>query len=214
MNGPLQNAVIEITEEVKTTKSKYGLVKKIKGKNIKTGQTNTYTLYDKKADGNASKTWTDYPGIGATVSIGFATKEGTPYTQRIIRNFDLDIGNGVKNRVAQSPAPVQNSSVRSNSYVTEPFTESGEDFNRRLGVQDHVNVLLSNPTVYDGSNKVDVLIKLAIEIEDEVNKQLNPSKLRQAVQKHAPSVASPDLPVIQQDEGPSYRMMICRRSNS
>jgi hypothetical protein len=44
------------------------------------------------------------------------------------------------------------------------------------------------------------LVKEAIAIEDEAEKQLNPSPLRQAVQAHAPSVLDEDLPVIQQEE--------------
>ena len=42
----------------------------------------------------------------------------------------------------------------------------------------------------------------AIASEDEAEKQLNPSALREAVPRHAPKVVLPDedLPVIQQEE--------------
>ena len=46
---------------------------------------------------------------------------------------------------------------------------------------------------------ITTIVKWAIQIEDEAEKQLNPSSFRQAVQRHAPQVAE-DLPVIQQEE--------------
>lgn len=66
------------------------------------------------------------------------------------------------------------------------------------------NALLSNPSYYasDVSPDITALIREAIAIEDEAEKQLNPSALRQAVQRYAPKVILPeeDLPVTQQDE--------------
>jgi hypothetical protein len=40
-------------------------------------------------------------------------------------------------------------------------------------------------------------VKEAIAIEDEAEKQINPSKFRQAVQDKAPQVVEDELPVIQ-----------------
>lgn len=46
--------------------------------------------------------------VGDTVQVGFAEKsgqmeDGTPYTSRIVRNFDKDLGNGRKNYQANQP---------------------------------------------------------------------------------------------------------------
>lgn len=84
---------------------------------------------------------------------------------------------------------------------------SSDAFGRRLGVQGHINALLSNPTICDwnidgpivAKEFVPKVIRLAIQIEDEAEKQLNPSPLREAVTRHAPSVVD-ELPVIQVDE--------------
>ena len=66
--------------------------------------------------------------------------------------------------------------------------------------------LLSNPNYYGTDIPVEIesVVAEAIAIEDEAEKQLNPSPLRQAVSKHVPSVMEPesatyhgDLPMIQ-----------------
>jgi len=81
---------------------------------------------------------------------------------------------------------------------------SSDAFGRRLGIQGHINALLSNPNYYGADNGMAILdvVREAIAIEDEAEKQLNPSLLRQAVTRHAPKVVLPEeeLPVIQQDD--------------
>jgi hypothetical protein len=76
------------------------------------------------------------------------------------------------------------------------FKQEKEAFGRRLGVQGHINALPSNPVVYtareDGIDYL-TLVHLALKIEDEAEKQLNPSAFRQQVQKVAPSVVAPDI---------------------
>jgi hypothetical protein len=106
-NAPLLNATIEIVE-MSDKKGQYGLIKKIKGRNIESGQTNTYTVYDKKKDGSISAAWSQLASItiGDTVQVGYAEQQGTkddgsPYTSRIVRNFNKDIGNGVRQYQSQ-----------------------------------------------------------------------------------------------------------------
>lgn len=101
-NAPLLNATIEIVE-MSDKRGKFGLIKKIKGKDIESGQTNTYTVYDKKKDGSISAAWSQLQTItiGDTVSVGYTEQQGqmddgTPFTSRIVRNFNKDIGNGVR----------------------------------------------------------------------------------------------------------------------
>ena len=98
----LLNATIEVME-MSDKKGQYGFIKKIKGKNIETGQANTYTVYDKKKDGTTSTAWSQLSeiNVGDTVQVGYAEQkgtmqDGTPYTSRIVRNFNKDIGNGVR----------------------------------------------------------------------------------------------------------------------
>ena len=60
---------------------------------------------------------------------------------------------------------------------------------------------MSNSAVATSHSTAEI-VAWAIKIEDEINKQLNPSKFRQTVQATAPKVVVPeeDLPSIQQDE--------------
>lgn len=100
-------------------------------------------------------------------------QDGTPYTQRIIRSIDLDIGNGMANATAQG----KSSNLEANRGQSERFTDA---FGRRLGVQGHINALLSNNSIIDqfeGIKAEDIagVVRLAIAIEDEAERQLNPS---------------------------------------
>jgi hypothetical protein len=114
MNTPLLNATIEIVE-MSDKKGQYGLIKKIKGKDIESGQTNTYTVYDKKKDGSISAAWSQIQSItvGDTVQVGYAEQQGTmddgkPFTSRIVRNFNKDIGNGVRQYQSSQPTKSPN----------------------------------------------------------------------------------------------------------
>lgn len=224
----LFNAFIEITEEGKTSKGQYGLIKKIKGKDIETGQTNTYTIYETKQDGSISEAWKTYNNgalLGQTVAVGFATKEGTlqdgtPFTQRIIRSIDLDIGNGMKNArtlnttntPSQSHSPVsganRGATAQSEGFKSFPFksqdpNESQKQFGRRLAIQGHINALLSNPSMVMPTSDLQFdwsrIVKLAIQIEDEAEKQINPS-VTTGYDKWKQSAPKEDLPTIQVEE--------------
>src|SRR5215216_6214086 len=90
----LINATIEILE-MTDKKGQFGMIRKIKGKNLETNQTNLYTVYDKKKDGSTSTAWTQLQDIqvGETVSVGYVEQagtmqDGTPFTSRIVRAFD------------------------------------------------------------------------------------------------------------------------------
>jgi hypothetical protein len=119
------------------------------------------------------------------------------YTDRFI--VGLREANGAP---ARSAMPQPKTLVSAANLTSQK--ESGDAFSRRLGVQGHINALLSNPSYYDPNNAptIALLVKEAIAIEDEAEKQLNPSAFRQAVQVRAPKVVEPELPVITQDDQP------------
>jgi hypothetical protein len=52
------------------------------------------------------------------------------------------------------------------------------------------------PLEFDAKNVFPAIVRLAIQIEDEAEKQLNPSAFRQTVKRVAPQVVE-ELPVIQ-----------------
>lgn len=197
----LINVVIKIQEIIKKS-GQYGQIAKIKG-----DDNHTYTVYEQKKDGSTSVAWElmDSLGIGDSVQVAYAEKEGEyegkKYISRIVRNFDFDIGNGVQNaQMNNQPSPAQTTpSVANNASQSE----SRDEFSRRLGIQGHINALLSNPNYYnpDNSPTIALLVKEAIAVEDEAEKQLNPSSFRQAVQAKAPHIVDDELPVIQQGEG-------------
>src|ERR1044071_274353 len=203
----LINATIEIVE-MSDKRGQYGLIKKIKGKNIETGQTNTYTVYDKKKDGSISAAWSQLQDIqvGETVSVGYAEQQGqmqdgTPFTSRIVRNFDKDLGNGRKNYTQHNPAPQTETPRTGQNNASSGLSQA--EFSRRLGIQGHLNALLSNPSIYPHINNYPhtyyPIIEIAIEIEDELEKQLNPSPVRKALEKTNPNFFKQELPTILQD---------------
>lgn len=98
--------------------------------------------------------------------------------------------------------PTQVSQTEKSSNGEAPRSSQGqssEAFGRRLAIQGHINALLSNPAYYyEQGASVQSLVAEAIAIEDEAEKQISPSKFRQAVQAKAPNVVSPeDEPTIQ-----------------
>jgi hypothetical protein len=140
-------------------------------------------------------------GTGSTVMVGY-----------VIDEYDAEI-NGMSKRVQSKKiigfreAGTQSGQTAIAGRGEAPTRSQGHStnaFGRRLGVQGHINALLSNPSFYSDKPEITIadLVKEAIAIEDEAEKQLNPSALREAVQRHAPKVILPDeeLPVIQQDE--------------
>jgi hypothetical protein len=142
--------------------------------------------------------------IGDSCYIGFTEEqksftnqkgENITYTDRFI------LGLREANGIPATSAPSQPQTTRSVSNPA-PQKEPSDTFSRRLGIQGHINALLSNPSYFDPNNAptIALLVKEAIAIEDEAEKQLNPSAFRQAVQAYAPQIIEPELPVIQQDE--------------
>ena len=205
---PLINATIEI-QEMSDKLGKFGPIKKIKGKNIETGQTNTYTVYKSKQDGTDSAAWTQLQslGVGAVVSLGYAEQpgkmpDGTSYTSRIVRNFDLDLGNGRKNYVQHNPPPQQESPRTGQNTHSSGLSQA--EFSRRLGIQGHLNALLSNPNVYPAS-KPDIVLSAAILFEDQLEELLRPKsniKVNSAEVQNVLNNPNPDLVDQAYDEPP------------
>src|SRR5690349_4878813 len=169
----LLNCTIEI-QEMSDKAGKFGPIKKIKGKNIETGQTNTYTVYKSKQDGSDTAAWTQLPSIQVmdTVSVGYVEQpgkmtDGTPFTSRIVRAFDKTIGEGRKQYVQHNPAPQAQSTPQRANNASQGLSQA--EFSRRLGIQGHLNALLSNPSFY-AKPELD-LIEKAIRIEDELEKR-------------------------------------------
>src|SRR2546423_6471035 len=144
----LINATISIVE-MSDKRGQYGLIKKIKGKNLETGQTNTYTVHQTKKDGGFTVAWEQLSGIsiGDTVSVGYAEQsgtmqDGTPFTSRIIRNFDKTVGEGRKQYIQHNPAPQAQSPRINDSGASQ--RESSEAFGKRLAIHGMVNGLLAS----------------------------------------------------------------------
>lgn len=156
-----------------------------------------FSFFKKKKDGNLSAVAEQFRDMGldegSTARIGYVIetyqdKKGVTRESHKIINFQET------NETPDQTAPQAKTSNSESPVASERLSEA--EFSRRLGVQGHVNALLSNPNML--SMKDDVvttntsIVRLAIAIEDEINRQLNPSKLRQAVEKHAPQVAYPE----------------------
>jgi hypothetical protein len=191
MNNDLIMKAITLSGEEKKVLSNGSTVVKIKDE-----KGLSYSFFMKKQDGSISKAYEGYQNfqLGDTVEIHLSEQEksyeGKPYTLRNIAFFGDKVS-------GSAPVESPRGEASSASQVA-----SGDAFGRRLGIQGHINALLSNPGVYGMQAKgmrIDNIVSLAIEIEDEAEKQLNPSAFRQVVQKHAPQVAE-ELPVIQQGE--------------
>ena len=172
----LLNATIEIVEMTDKA-GQYGLIKKIKGKNIESGQTNTSTVYDKKKDGSTSTAWTQLQSImvGETVTVGYAEQQGTmpdgkPFTSRIVRNIDKDMGAGMSNYLEHTKTAPQPEKPRTGQNIASQ-RESGEAFGKRLAINGFVNSMLaSGKTPLEVEQHLEELLSL----EDEIEKALNP----------------------------------------
>ena len=111
-----------------------------------------------------------------------------------------------KNLKGIYPAEGSQTAPQAKSSNTGQSVRSGEvsrdEFSRRLGIQGHLNALLSNPNLYGGKDILgySVIVGLAIQIEDELEKQLNPSPVRKALEKTNPNFFKQELPTIQQDD--------------
>jgi hypothetical protein len=188
MDNKLINQVIQLSSKEEKL-GKFGPMAKIKDE-----KGLTYNVYKLKKDGTVSVAWEQLQGLntGEMTQISFAEEivnhpEHGTYTSRIARAFNPDIGNGMVNSSAQEKS--------SNVGHSGSFQGHSDAFSRRLGVQGHINALLSNPSYYPISNDADLvpiasLIKEAIAIEDEAEKQLSSSL----------EDANLNLPVIQQGD--------------
>lgn len=179
---------------------------------ITDSQKNKYYFFQKNKDKNTGQpvdcdVYQSFTGmnlkIGDTCNIGF-TEEAKSFTNQkgeLINYTDRFIlGLREANGAVPSSAPSQPQTPRTVANPA-PQRESSDAFSRRLGIQGHINALLSNHEVVAGlvlSNEVvKTVVQLAIQIEDEAEKQLNPSAFRQAIQAYAPQVVEPELPTIQ-----------------
>lgn len=192
MNNDLIMKAITLSGEEKKVTQNGSTIIKIKDENGL-----TYSFFMKKQDGSDSKAYEGYKNfqLGDTVEIHYSeqqrtTQDGKPYTARNVAFFGEKVSGS---HPAESPHGEASSASQGHS---------SDAFGRRLAVQGHLNALLSNPKVFtstEDSVSVPNVVRWAIQVEDEAERQLNPSAFRQAVQKHAPQVVE-DLPVIQQGE--------------
>src|ERR1051326_5831195 len=212
-NTPLTNAVIHLTEESGKSKGQYGLILKLKGRDVQTGKTNTYTIYELKQDGSISAAWAAYNSgelLGQTVQVGYATKtgtlqDGTPFTQRIIRTIDIDVGNGVANKVAQEPQQAESfnlgHSVASGGPLKDDALWERQAYEKCCSLWAAADMQKGVPI-----ENIDAVIvgghywKLFQVIKAEGAKRFSP--LRQVVEKLAPKVVIPeeDSPVLSDEE--------------
>jgi hypothetical protein len=152
-----------------------------------------FNFFKKKKDGELSSPAAQFNDMrldeGSTVKIGYVIdtyqdKNGVTRESKKIINFQETndtpsqtsrtekTSNGGANRASQGPSR----------------GESQDAFSRRLGIQGHINALLSNPNViknrYLRPGDVPIIIETAIQIEDEAERQLNsvaePKTLRAA----------------------------------
>jgi hypothetical protein len=200
----LLNATIEI-QEMSDKKGQYGLIKKIKGKNLETGQTNTYTVYDKKKDGSTSTAWTQLQDIqvGDTVSVGYAEQsgtmqDGTPFTSRIVRAFDKTIGEGRKQYIQHNGAPLagkpsQKANIASSGQSDDYWDKKAYKqclWNYWLnGKRNGVDI---NSKLFPG--EVDLVWEVFKQIENDAEKRFNPSPARAALERTNPNFFKDDLP--------------------
>lgn len=206
-NTPLINATIELVE-MSNKKGQNGLIKKIKGKNIETGQTNTYTIYQTKADGSTSVAWNQLENInvGDTVQVGYAEKQGTmqdgtPFTSRIVRSLNPDIGNGHRQYVGSQSTKSPN--LGQNNASSEPYKERNwerEAYEKCCSIWSAAHIQAGDINAATSALENGWYLKLFQAIKQSGEKNFEPSKFRQIVQEKAPRVIEPDLPTIQQDE--------------
>lgn len=170
-----------------TTKNKYYFFQKNKDKT--TGQPVDCDVYLSYTGMNLK--------IGDACSIGFTEEqksftnqkgENVNYTDRFI--LGLREANGVVVTSIQSQ-PKTSHNAPNNALQKE----SNDAFSRRLGIQGHINALLSNPEYVNNQIQlnIDGLVQFAIEIEDVAEKLINPSPFRQTVQAKAPKIVEPPV---------------------
>jgi hypothetical protein len=139
-------------------------------------------------------------GIGSTVEVAYVEQEkeyeGKPYTARIVRNINEDIGNGVKNH-------------RQQTQQTIPIKQE-DNFGLRLAIHGMVNGLLAGGcTPAEVSSLLPELFGLEEDIEMRLSKPASLNVAEAKIKKANPqafSDGSPvpeELPTIQVDEDTS-----------
>jgi hypothetical protein len=198
MDNQIQNKVIVITS-VETKDSKIALIDQ-DGKK--------FNFFTTKRDGGDTSAYAQYKTMelkkGDTVQIGYVEEEFTTRDGQTARTKKIISFRETNEQPSQSSPSTEKPSHEAPRASQGPSSNDSQYvFGRRLGVQGHINALLSNPNVYNseglGQIHFSKVVELAIEIEDEAEKQLNPSPLRQAVNKFAPSVVAPDIAEMAQD---------------
>jgi hypothetical protein len=132
-----------------------------------------FAFFKKKKDGELSSPAAQFRDMGldegSTVKIGYVIetyedKTGVTRESHKIINFQ---------ETNDSPSEESPSSktVRAEGHGAAG-DESKAAFGRRLGIQGHINALLSNPNVYKEVS-IGVIVTTAIQIEDEAERQIN-----------------------------------------
>lgn len=163
-----------------------------------TGNTNvgkmTFKFYDKKKDGSETSAMGQFRSmglkVGDVVNIAYEEQQkeyqGKPYTDRRVIWF---------RETNTSPLALSGSQPGESPRGEAPTRSQGassDAFGRRLAIQGHINALLSNPSIL-GSLSMDFasIVAVAMEIEDEAEKQLNAGPGYQAWKNAAPKQEPP-----------------------
>jgi hypothetical protein len=176
--------------------------KKLSIKGNDGNRTSTYSIWKSKQDGSDSQPYQQWKSmglqVGRSVFIGYVIDE---YTTQI-SGFDKRVQskkiiNLREPSAGTSPTPAL-AKIPRYEPPTNAQSHSRDEFSRRLGIQGHLNALLSNPNYYGSGLEVTIrdLVREAIAIEDEAEKQVKPSQSRVA-----PEVIE-EVPTIQIDEPP------------
>lgn len=186
MNNQILNKAITI-QGIEMKNGRYSLIDHEKQR---------FSFFTTKKDGTDTVPYAQFKNmglkVGDTVQIGYVEEE---YTNDYGRQISKKIINFKEPN--QSEATTTAPQPEKSRYVAPTHSQVGsgnvamptqDAFGRRLGVQGHINALLSNPSYYSSVDPVTiaVLVKEAIAIEDEAERQLNPS--RSNVKVNSPEV--------------------------
>lgn len=132
-----------------------------------------YTLWIRKQDGNNTQAFDQYQIMGLMVGkiayVGFKAEPATftndvgkviNYTQRTIISF-----REATNAPLNNPQPEYQ---KKQTTQTEPFTETREEYGRRLAIHGMVNGMLAS-----GKNPEEIKVSTLLELEGRINEVLN-----------------------------------------
>jgi hypothetical protein len=176
MNDGVTNRTIQI-ENIEAKMASTGNMKYV----LKDSEGNKYFFWQKNK-GQDSEVFLSFTGMGLkkgdTCTIGYTEKdesfvnakgETIHYKDRFILGL----------REASGPVTPPSPKPASQPRSEAPTRSQGhsDDFSRRLGVQGHINALLSNPNALASypmvrDEEIAKIIELAMKIEDEAEKQL------------------------------------------